>query len=89
VFDLDMEYLHVVLMVALLAAFIILLADKTKLIEYAQVHGSELISKLFHCKYCLAFWLALIISLPVSIYYLDYRFLFIPLFSTPITRMLV
>jgi hypothetical protein len=84
-----MEFISIVLVVALLAAFVILWANKVRLIQWVQVHGNDLFAEMFSCQFCLSFWIAAIISVALSLFFKDYRFLAIPFLSTPITRKML
>jgi hypothetical protein len=81
--------------VGLLSAFIILFITKIGLRDWVQVHGSELINKLFSCQFCLSFWVGVLISCILLIFitftggYLQPLYIFIPICSTPITRMIL
>lgn len=84
-----MEITIIVLLVALLAAFVILLADKLKLIERVQVHGNDFFVKMFNCQFCLSFWCALVICIAMYSFLFDWRLFLVPFFSTPITRKML
>ena len=56
------ERLAIVIMVALAAAFVVLLLKKWGIAEWYQVHGDEFTSKLFACDLCMSFWCALIMA---------------------------
>lgn len=81
--------------VGLISAFIILFITKIGLRDWVQVHGSELINKLFSCQFCLSFWIGVLISCILLIFitftggYLQPLYVFIPICSTPITRMIL
>lgn len=83
------------LFVGLISAFIILLTAKVGITEWVQVHGSKLISELFSCQFCLSFWTGVLISCILLIFitftggYLQPLYVFIPICSTPITRMIL
>ena len=38
---------------ALWVAFVLLLAYKVGIVEWMQVHGNELVSKMAHCDFCM------------------------------------
>ena len=50
------NYICIVLAVALLAAFLLMLAHKWGFVEYVQVHGNEFFAKMFSCDFCLSWW---------------------------------
>lgn len=75
-----------VVLIALGCAFIISLADKWRIVEWLQLHGSELVSKAANCRFCLSWWVNLIVCSAVAFGTKDYTFLFVPFFSTILTR---
>lgn len=83
------DYLILILLTALFSAFSINLLKKWGIIEWLQIHGSELISKMAHCDFCLSWWTNLIISIIVAIIIGSWAILLIPFFSTMITRFVL
>lgn len=84
-----MFYAELVVMVALLAAFIVLVVKKWGIAEWMQIHGDKYMSKLFSCDLCMSFWAAMILCLGMCCWDDEMFYLFVPIFTTPITRMLV
>lgn len=78
-----------IILVALAAAFVVLLVKKWGWAEWMQVHGDKYLSQLFSCDLCMSFWAAMIISVAIACYYDSNIFLLMPICTTPITRMLV
>ena len=82
------NYICIVLAVALLAAFLLMLAHKWGFVEYVQVHGNEFFAKMFSCDFCLSWWCCVLVSTPLlEIGILQY--LAIAIMATPITRKLL
>ena len=81
--------LELVVMVALMAAFIVLLVKKWGFAEWMQIHGDKYLSKLFSCDLCMSFWAGMVVCFILACWYDDNQLIFIPMFSTPISRMLV
>jgi hypothetical protein len=81
--------LEVIALVALMAAFIVLLVKKWGFAEWMQIHGDRFLSKLFGCDLCMSFWAAMVVCLILACWFDDNQLFFIPMFTTPITRMLV
>lgn len=79
----------VVLLVALVAAFIILLAKKLGGVEWLQVHGDKYLSQLASCDFCMSFWAGTIVFVLIACAYDDPVLVFGGMFSCPITRYLV
>lgn len=84
-----LEILIYTVLVALASAFSIQLLKKWKVIEWLQVHGNDLISKMASCSFCLSFWTSLIISSALAYYTCDYELMIVPVFSTSITRLII
>lgn len=80
---------EVIVLVALMAAFIVLLVKKWGFAEWMQIHGDKFLSKLFGCDLCMSFWAAMVVCLILACWFDDNHLFFIPMFTTPITRMLV
>lgn len=78
-----------VCLIALGCAFIISLADKWRIVEWLQMHGTELISKAANCRFCLSWWTNVVVSCGVAFATKDFSFLFVPFFSTIITRFVL
>lgn len=81
--------LKVIIIIALAAAFVVLLVKKWGMAEYMQVHGDRITSRLFSCDLCMSFWASLMISCFAVCFIDECWVLAVPVFSTPITRMLV
>lgn len=83
------ELLIMVVLVALVSSFNILLLIKLGFVEWVQVYGKRLFSKLFNCMFCLSFWMGFVVS---GIYVLvskDLTGLLVPFLAAPITRRLI
>ena len=78
-----------IILVALVAAFVVLLVKKWGWAEWMQVHGDKFMSQLFSCDLCMSFWAAMLVSAFLAGYYDDMLMFVIPFFTTPVTRMLV
>lgn len=83
------EYLVYTVIVALVAAFGVLLLRKWGVIEYMQVHGSDFIAKLAQCDFCLSWWACVVFAIMLALFTGNAMFLLIPICSTPITRFLL
>lgn len=76
-------------MVAMTAAFLLLLAYKWGVVEYLQVHGNDFISKMAHCDFCMSWWLCVFLTVLVIRYTCDCHMLLIPFIATPIARRIL
>ena len=86
----ELEYiLTLMIVVALLAAFCVLLVKKWGWAEYMQVHGDKYLSQLFSCDLCMSFWACFLITLAIVIVIDEKSLMLIPFLATPITRQLV
>ena len=75
--------------VALLAAFILSLLIKWEVVEWLQVHGSDLISKMANCDFCLSFWICVAVSAVMMLLTGAWWLVAVPVMATPITRRLL
>lgn len=83
------EYVVFIVLIALAASFIVMLLAKWGAVEWMQVHGDNFISKMANCDFCLSFWVNVIIAILVMAFTEDRMLLFVPLFSTMITRKML
>lgn len=83
------DYIITILLASLLSAFFINLGKKWGIVEWLQMHGSELISKMAHCDFCLSWWTNVLVSLIAALLVGDWQLLFIPFFATMLTRMML
>lgn len=84
-----MELLNFVLaswLTAMFATFTLLFLRKIGFVERMQVHGNWFMSQLFQCAFCLSFWLNLVFSIIIVLVTSELTFIFIPFFSTPLSR---
>lgn len=75
--------------IALIAAFSILLIGKLGIRDAIIAKAPKLISQLFGCDFCLSFWVSLVLAVILAVFFGEMSLLFVPLLSTPITRMLI
>ena len=83
------EMLEIVVIIALAAAFMVLLVKKWGIAEWMQVHGDKFTSQLFSCDLCMSFWAGVLVTFIVVCVQDNALYVLAPVFSTPITRMLV
>lgn len=76
-------------LVAMIAAFIILLLKKIGAIEWLQVFGNDFVSKLANCDFCLSWWTCLIIAISTAVITDDWRTVVCAIFATPLCRKLL
>lgn len=84
-----MSEICTIIEIALLSAFFILLAGKTGVREKIVCKAPKLISELFSCDFCLSFWTSVVFALLFAVFLREPVILLYPLFSTPITRILI
>lgn len=80
------QFLTIVVLVALLASFLVLLLTKWGVVEWMQVHGDTMLSKMASCSFCLSFWMCLLLTLVVVLGTDNALYMSVPFFATPITR---
>lgn len=84
-----MPVLHQIVIVALIAAFTVLLISKIGLRDFIIIKGPKKVSQLFSCDFCLCFWVGLTITL-IAHFIVDWPYtLILPVCSTPIARYLL
>ena len=71
---------------SLFASFLLLLAYKVGLVEWMQVHGSELVSKMAHCDFCTSWWLCVLLTIMILAVTGELYFFVVPFIATPLTR---
>ena len=81
--------LSALIYIALAAAFVILLIGKLGIRDNIIAKAPKIISQLFDCDFCLSFWASLILAVILAIFFGEMNILFIPIISTPITRILI
>lgn len=78
-----------VVIVALTVGFVMSLAVKWHLLEWLQVHApNAFFEKLLGCKFCISFWMSVIVSLIGWAIGGMYYMIFVPFCSTVIAREL-
>lgn len=82
-------FAFVSLLVAMVAAFALQLADKWGVLEWVQVHGDKFFSKMFGCYFCLSWWAGVVLSVIAAILAGEWLYLFVPFVSTPITHKML
>lgn len=89
------NYLCTVVIVALAAAWLLLLLYKWGVVEWLQVHGCEFVHKLASCDFCLSWWCCVTITAVLilanfaifGVFHVEH--LFIPMLANPLTRKLL
>lgn len=81
--------LSALIYIALASAFAILLIGKLGIRDSIIAIAPTPVSKLFECDFCLSFWASLILAVILAIFFREISVLFIPILSTPITRILL
>lgn len=78
------------IVVALVAAFVVVLLKKWGVAEYMQVHGDRFTSQLFSCDFCMSWWASVIVMLLSFSFVGDNAvYLLAAVLATPIARYLV
>lgn len=83
------ELLNLAVVIALIAAFVILLAGKWGLLEWVQIHGNKFFSEMARCNFCLSFWVGLVLSILFAVILGNSIVLLVPIISTPLTRFIL
>ena len=83
----DLLYMFLVAgFVSFFAVFLLLLAYKWKIVEWLQVHGSEKVSEMAHCDFCMSWWLSLSLTIIISPFVTEWWLVAVPFIATPLTR---
>lgn len=77
------------MIVALMAAFVVLLVKKWGIAEFWQVHGNDFVSRLFSCDFCMSWWVCVIMAVVGSVVFNNMALLPAAVLATPIARYLV
>lgn len=83
------EVIVVAVLVALVAAFVVLLTKKWGIAEWMQIHGDRYMSQLFSCDLCMSFWASVILTVIIVAVTDQGQLMLVPVLSTPIARQLV
>lgn len=78
-----------IIIIALISAFIILLITKIGLRDFVIEQGPKLISKMFNCDFCLSFWANVFVAFFMAAVLGFLPLIAVPIFATPITRILI
>lgn len=88
-----MPTIYQIVILALIAAFIVLVMSKTetryKLRDLCDEKGLKQIAKMFDCDFCFGFWSAVVVAIIITIATADVMWIIAPIMSAPITRFLV
>ena len=83
----DLLYMFLVAgFVSFFAVFLLLLAYKWKIVEWLQVHGSEKVSEMAHCDFCMSWWLSVSLTIIISPFVAEWWLVAVPFIATPLTR---
>ena len=88
-----MSEIHKIILAALIVAFAILVLTKTGLRDKTRdafdLKGIKFMADMIDCDLCLSFWLSMCTCISTAIYSGDISWIYVPVFSTPITRFLL
>ena len=71
------------------AAWLLTLAHKWRLIEWAAVHSNAFFNEMLNCDFCLSWWTAWVLVIALFCVTGDYQLAIVPFVSTCITRRLL
>lgn len=88
-----MSTIYQIVMVALVSAFIELTASKTglryRLRDWCDQAGFGAFAEMLECDFCFGFWLSMLVSVILVFITLDPAYMCIPIFASPLIRLLV
>ena len=79
-----------IIIVSCVAAWVLTLGHKWRIIEWCQVHVTiSKLNEMFHCDFCLSWWTAWVLVIALFCVTGDIHTLIVPFVSTCITRRLL
>ena len=78
-----------IIIIACVAAWVLMLAKKWRVIEWAAAHSNAFFNEMFNCDFCLSWWTAWVLTAALFAFTRDINVLIIPFVTTPITRRLL
>lgn len=88
-----MSEIHKIILTALVVAFVILVLTKTGLRDKTRdafdLKHIGFMADMIDCDLCLSFWVSVCTCISAAIYSGDISWIYVPAFSTPITRFLL
>lgn len=75
--------------IGIVAAFFITLAKKWGIVEQMQMRGSELVSEMAHCDFCLSWWMSCVLTLLYVLATGDVDMVYMPFVGTMVSRFLL
>lgn len=88
-----MPTIYQIIITALAATFIVLFATvsdvRYEIRDWCDIKKLSLIAKMLDCDFCLSFWTNIIVAIILAIVIQDANYIFVPMFSAPITRFLL
>ena len=88
-----MPEIYQVIFAALFAAFIVLVSDKAgirdKVRDLCDAKRLCWLAKMLNCDFCFGFWLNVIFTATCYFLSSDTSWLFVPIFSAPLTRYII
>lgn len=88
-----MSEIYKIILVALAAAFVILVSTKNgsreRVRDICDLKKAHIIANMLDCDLCFSFWVSVAICIMQTLVSGDTSWLIVPIFSTPITRFLL
>lgn len=84
-----MTALTLVLIIAAVAAFCIMLIEKTGVRNAVTAHASRLIGQMFGCDFCLSWWTCLAMACIAAAYTHDWKVIMLAVVAAPVARRLI
>ena len=75
--------------IGIVAAFFITLAKKWGIVEQMQMRGSELVSEMAHCDFCLSWWMSCVLTLLYVLATGEVDMVYMPFVGTMVSRFLL
>ena len=78
-----------IIIVSCVAAWVLSLLKKWRILEWAAAHSNAFFNEMFNCDFCLSWWTAWVLVAALFCVTGDYQLAIVPFVSTCITRRLL
>lgn len=78
-----------IIIVALFVSFVVGYLRVSRILDTYVFSKPSVISRLYGCDFCLCFWVSVLVSICLFAITFDYTLLFLPFFTTQLSKLLV
>ena len=76
----------VAVFVSFFAVFFLLLAYKWQIVDWLQRKGSEKVSEMAHCDFCMSWWLSVLLTIIIAPFIGEWWLVCVPFIAAPLAR---